>query len=303
MRQRLVALFLTSFAVAACGADGPYHLPFDAAVGDAPVNPPIDGSTDAASLDASTDTSAPPHDGGVVTDMITIPAGAFMRGCNPDNDNKYQCTDSQLDDEIPYESVTLSEYEIDLTEVVQEAYAECVAAGACTLPSAVPGKLQEDAGYDPTVKPDHPVSNISWAQARTYCLWRSKRLPTEAEWENAARGADGRTYPWGDSVVTCDRANLGLCTGSGTHAVATHPDGASIYGVLDMAGNVMEWVNDFYDETYYQTAPTTDPQGPASGSHRVVRGGGFPHSSFSARVAGRSRYAAADYALGFRCAR
>lgn len=241
--------------------------------------------------DAGIDAPVTPPGGEILEGMIKIPAGSFWRGCNPANPNPYQCDSTQLMRETPYRQITLSEFYIDKFEVTQEQWAACVTANGCTNPAPVDPMVAQDAGYDPNNKPDHPVSNVTWAQARSYCMWRGKRLPTEAEWEKAARGTDGRMYPWGDTpdpAADCMYANVGICSGSGTHAVGSHPAGDSVYGVADMAGNVSEFVADFYSTTYYAEAPATDPQGPLSGSERVVRGAGYPHSNTGARTAWRA---------------
>ncbi len=275
-------------------------------IGGVCVGQGVDAGIDAVAIDAQV---APPPDavGGITAGMVKIPAGAFWRGCNPANPNPYACDSLQLSRESPYRQLTLSEFWIDKTEVTQEKFATCIAANGCTPPAPVDPQNALYAGYDPANKPDHPVSNVTWAQARSYCMWLGKRFPTEAEWEKAARGTDGRMYPWGDTepTDTCLLANLGVCTGSGTHAVGSHPSGDSPYGVSDMAGNVAEWVADFYDVTYYASAPAVDPQGPLSGNERVARGGGYPHSNLDGRAASRARSGAnapADYPRGFRCA-
>lgn len=281
-----------------------------AGIGGTCVGQDIDAGDIDAATDAATDAPIePPPDGpgGVTAGMIQIPAGAFWRGCNPANPNQYPCTSIQLERESPYREITLSEFWIDKYEITQEKYAACITANGCTAPAPVDPSLATDAGYDPANKPDHPVSNVTWAQSRSFCMWLGKRLPTEAEWEKAARGTDGRMYPWGDTEPTaaCLVANVGICTGSGTHAVGSHPAGDSPHGVSDMAGNVDEFVADFYDVTYYASASAIDPQGPLSGNARVVRGAGYPHDNVGPRTAYRATSSAgapAFYARGFRCA-
>jgi formylglycine-generating enzyme required for sulfatase activity len=198
------------------------------------------------------------------------------------------------DDEKPEHSVTLGAFEIDRTEVTQDQYAACVTAKACNPPSC---------DWDCT-KTDIPAGCVERSDAEAFCTWAGKRLPTEAEWEMAARGTDGRIYPWGNDPPTCTLANMAGC-GDAPTPVGSNPTGASPFGAEDMAGNVVEIVADWYDATYYQTSPATDPTGPATGTRYVGRGGGYKSEAIWQRGSSRDWYDLSDSTppLGFRCAR
>jgi formylglycine-generating enzyme required for sulfatase activity len=209
-----------------------------------------------------------PADGAV---MVYVPAGEFLMGS----------TDADPDaapHEKPQHTVYLDAFWIDRTEVTNAQYRKCVEAEACEEPQCW--------AFDKYSAPDQPVVCVSWDAAQAYAAWAGGRLPTEAEWEKAARGTDGRLYPWGDSAPDCDKANYLGCAETSL-PVASHPDGASPYGVLDMAGNAYEWVADWYDEDYYSRSPDGNPQGPDTGDLRVLRGGSFFNLQGFVRCAAR----------------
>lgn len=236
--------------------------------------------------------------------MVYIPAGSFDMG----NDTAY-------DNEKPVHTVALDPFWIDQTEVTNLMYANCVQAGVCQPPSNTNSSNGDIYYGDPRFN-YYPVTYVSWDDAKTYCEWSGRRLPTEAEWEKAARGTDRRQYPWGNDFLVgvaniCDVncsiewANKSLDDGYAQTAPAgNYPAGKSPYGVLDMAGNVSEWVADWYDENYYKLSPQSNPRGPSDGNLRVARGGAFPLDVNDARTVSRGRfepYTSKDY-IGFRCA-
>ncbi len=229
--------------------------------------------------------------------MIRIPAGVFTMG-----------SDDGGSGEKPVHQVYLDEYYIDKYEVTNRQYKKfCDATGRSYPPD--PDFLAM-ANYI-TNYPSYPVVNVSWEDAKAYCNWAGKRLPTEAEWEKAARGTDARKYPWGNSEPNAGgiyRANYdpGSYTEDGyarTAPVGSFERGASHYGCLDMAGNVWEWCNDWYDENHYNASPRNNPQGPLSGSYRVLRGGSWGIDARYLRCAYRFRLDPSyrNYYLGFRC--
>jgi len=220
--------------------------------------------------------------------MLLVPAGQFGMGC-------YQEVDATCDeDEKPFHQVDLKGFLMDKDEVSQADYDECVKAGSCPSNSMFP------APPDPQL----PAVGVSWDQAKKYCEWAGKRLPFEAEWEKAARGTDGRIYPWGNEPADCTRANYRDCTRSAL-AVSKLSEGASPYGMLDMAGNVFEWVADWYGKDYYQQSPNRNPKGPESGTHRGYRGGSFITNVQGLRTSYRNGafVVSQQHFLGFRCAK
>lgn len=222
------------------------------------------------------------------SELVDVPAGDFAMGCN-------EAVDSACDDdEKPQHTVTLSAFSIDRTEVSQAQYTACVVEDACPAPLC-------DWDCD---KADYPAGCVSLTHALAYCAWVGKSLPTEAQWEKAARGTEGAKFPWGNQDADCALVNKSGC-GDATKPVGSLPEGASPYGALHMAGNMVEMVADWYDEAYYAASPASDPPGPESGKRYVGRGGGFKSDSKFVRASKRDWYDVDDKAvsLGFRCAR
>lgn len=217
----------------------------------------------------------------------------------------HECDTEMFENELDPHRVTLSPFWIDRTEVTVEAYRRCAEAGVCT-------PVRYDQGAARFDRPDLPVVMVAWQDAQDYCAFAGKRLPTEAEWERAARGLSDRRFPWGHHYAT-RRANHGTWALDNTDAsdgyaelapVGSYPDGRTSEGVDDLAGNVAEWTADAYEDGY-EAIPVTDPKGPSFGTYKVVRGGaynfGMPWLRSAARMF-RTASTRAPY-LGFRCAR
>ena len=219
-------------------------------------------------------------------EWVTVPAGEFLMGSSDSNDEK------------PIHQVYLSAYQIARHPVTNAQYEVFVKATSHEVPSHWEG------GKIPTGKENHPVVNVTWKDAQSFCAWAGGRLPTEAEWEKAARSTDGRKYPWGNEPPTMELCNFNNNVGD-TTPVGQYPKGASPYGVMDMAGNVWEWVNDWYDDSYYSVSPSNNPKGPATGTYRMLRSGSCNGSDYGVRSANRGD-SSPDFWLavvGFRCVR
>jgi formylglycine-generating enzyme required for sulfatase activity len=247
------------------------------------------------------------------TEMVLVAAGDFTMG---------SISGEGGDNERPQHRVYVSAFYIDRYEVTNAQFQRFIEAGGyrkqgywsdegwvwlgrvnATGPRYWGGG-RENCGPR---YPRYPVMGVSWYEAEAYARWAGKRLPTEAEWEKAARGTDGRKYPWGNEEPTCERANFGGSWGCGwqTKPVGSCAAGRSPYGVEDLAGNVREWVADWYGENYYDSSSASDPRGPMTGSDRVLRGGAWGDGADSLRSA--YRYGSPSHrvspSIGFRCAR
>lgn len=243
-------------------------------------------------------------------EMVRIPAGSFLMGSDKKVDKNAYLV------ELPQRTVTLDAYDIDKYEVTTVQYLKFVLA--TNRPPQVDWKF--DGGNFQEAMTAHPIMHVNWYEADEYCRWAGKRLPSEAEWEKAARGdKDGRIYPWGNEMAGLSRANYGRSGLSGPVrdrperlllyppiiSVFKYDNAVSPYGVFQMVGNVAEWVADWYDKDYYKTAPDRNPKGPETGSHKVFRGGGWIDSTPTVRVSqrnGTDPKTSMNW-LGFRCAR
>ncbi|MFB0534451.1 MAG: formylglycine-generating enzyme family protein [Anaerolineae bacterium] len=336
----LAFVIILSLGLAACGSSPTPEVVEKVAVRDTPIPPtqtplPTDTPAPMPPTDTPvppTDTPVPPTDTltpappvllteplSVPPGMVYVPAGEFTMGATDAeidsalalcNEFSGVCSRHWFENAQPQHTVYLDASYIDRTEVTNAQYRECVEAEVCDTP----GKT---AHYDNADYAQHPVVYASWNDADAYCRWVGKRLPTEAEWEKAARGTDGRVYPWGNSF---DGSKLNFCDENCTYdhkdpsvddgykttaPVGSYPAGTSPYGVLDMAGNACEWVADWYGEDYYSQSPERNPPGPDSGEWRVLRGGSWLDYLWNARCASRLRYLPRlrySY-VGFRCAR
>jgi formylglycine-generating enzyme required for sulfatase activity len=241
--------------------------------------------------------------------QVYIPAGTFRMG---------GLDVRRAPNEIPEHDVTLDAFWMDQIEVTNAMYMLCVNSGGCEPPQDLKSQRRPEYFGNPDFN-DYPVVYVTWGQAKAYCEWAGRRLPSEAEWERAGRGDDFRTFPWGENKADGLLANFNMLVGD-TSRVGTYPAGASPFGVLDMAGNVAEWVNDFYSFDYSALLENTlNPTGPekSSGFNRVVRGGSLGDAEINIRVAKRSSVLGSNLSappessaylgdasprIGFRCA-
>lgn len=220
--------------------------------------------------------------------QVYVPEGEFFMGKG----------ETRKNDNSPQHVVYLNAFWVDKYEVSNAMYLKCMAAGICAE------MVSDNTTYNNWIYRNHPITYVTWEQANTYCQWAGRRLPTEAEWEKAARGTDGRKYPWGNEAPNARLANF---DGSMIHesvSVYRYPLGASPYGALNMAGNAREWIADWYGEDYYLITPYENPTGPETGTERSLRSGSYNEDKNEIAITSRYRHEpqSAGLSRGFRCA-
>jgi len=229
-------------------------------------------------------------------DMVLIPAGEFLMGSEGPESRP---------DEKPVHRVSLDAFYIDRYEVTGKDFEAYLDANPKQHPTIT-------GWWGRQVRPDmadRPVIGLTWKRCQNFCRWKDKRLPTEAEWERAAAGPEGRRYPWGDQPPDPLRANFGRCCfimkGDVLQGVGDLEGGRTPEGVYGLAGNIAEWVYDWYDKNYYSMSPTHNPTGPETGTHHTIRGGAW--NSLAGYLRSSARYGYDDakdfYGIGCRCAR
>lgn len=301
MSRKIVAVLLLMFLLSGCLMQTPIQ----------PIQPDVEGEQEDIPTEATqpiSETSGEPvtePEAFVLPEgMVLIPATRYTMGCDPEHNNGYSCPT----DELPQHEVSLSEFAIDIYEVTNAQYAECVAADGCSFPVATASQAREDY-FSNAEYANFPMINVNWEEAQAYCTWAGKRLPTEAEWELAARGSTPKAFSWGDDAPDCTKANIyhndsmSACVGD-TVAVGSYPEAVSEFGVMDMTGNVWEWVADNYIEGFYGVSPSENPLAEEASQIHTVRGGGWASNWLAVRITSRafdlSVYSGLD--LGFRCA-
>jgi formylglycine-generating enzyme required for sulfatase activity len=250
-----------------------------------PFEEPVAGPT------AVAEPGAVPQEAPVREVMVTIPAGTFVRG-----------TVNGGFDEQPQRTIFLDTFSIDRYEVTNHQYQQFVLATGHRKPG-LPSRYAKSGGRMRGT--NQPVVYVSWDDATEYCGWKGKRLPTEAEWEKAMRGSDGRLWPWGNNEQANGANWARVKDGYEVSAsVGSFQNDKSPYGVMDGAGNVIEWVADWYQETYYKDSPERNPPSPEQGTYRVLRGGGYTTTGGDIRITSRSKMMPdfRDETIGFRCA-
>lgn len=319
MKKLYFVLMALALVASACQLGGsgqtePTAIPLNATAVPSPtaISFPTTGSQGGGAPEAGTERVAS-ADG---MTQVYIPDGTFMRG---------GIDGEAANHELPANKITMTGFWMDKVEVTNAMYMLCVSAGVCDLPHSVDKTVLKSATREDYFRnaefADYPVVYVAWGDADAYCKWAGRRLPSEAEWEYAARGAfpSLNIFPWGDARPDGSYANFNAMVGD-TMKVGSYPAGASTYGVLDMAGNVAEWVNDFFDSKYYDLGLVQNPTGPISRADvfsRVVRGGHWGNAWMMIRVSARASlvgpnpaaqvgtdrwYGESANTVGFRCA-
>ncbi len=226
-------------------------------------------------------------------EMVLIPAGSFIMGSDDMN---------ALPDQKPAHEVTLKAYWIDRYTVTNAQFAQCVALGYCYMPRDLSSASHSDYFTNKDFA-DYPVIHVDRNQAHAYCTWAGKRLPTEAEWEKAARGTEGFLFPWGNELPETLPMQTGLFGKGDTISVDSFAEGVSPYGVYNMAGNVWEWTADQYDPYYYSKSPAENPVSVTGGNEYVIRGysWAYPFSRYEITLRNFAYVLNHTYDLGFRC--
>jgi formylglycine-generating enzyme required for sulfatase activity len=298
-RQTIILTLSCLIALSACG-------PAEKEAEKAPAKKEAKADAPAKKAEAPEPSHKIEARGSDAREMAHVPAGAFIRGSKPG---------VGTDEERPQKTITLKGFWIDKLEVSVADWEKCMKNGPCGNDKfyrkyKIKKKRPEPCNYGQPDRGRHPINCVSWHGARAYCKWAGKRLPTEAEWEKAARGKDGKLYPWGSDKASCARACMveKSMFGCGTRTSCPVGErgylGESPYGAMDMAGNVYEWVADSYTRTYFQEAPTENPVNRARSNQRPVRGGAYSSDEAGVRAAKRSGFDAVDRIsfVGFRCA-
>jgi formylglycine-generating enzyme required for sulfatase activity len=220
--------------------------------------------------------------------QLFVPAGEFLMG-----------NAGEIDVDSPQRKVFLDAFWIDKVEVTNSMYEKCIRAGVCSLPI-----VQGNPYYEKWIYRDYPVVYVNWFEAGKYCAWTGRRLPTEAEWEKAARGTAGQDFPWGNERPNPRLANFNESLIGGPLPVYRYPLGASPFGALNMAGNVREWVADWFNTRYYVNSSPINPTGPETGTERSMRSGAYDADANEIFTYSRYKHEpdSAGLSRGFRCA-
>jgi len=251
-------------------------------------------------------------------EMAYVPSGEFPMGLSDSELDWIMSQEWEMSlerknytDEQPQHMVSLDGFWIYTNEVTNAQFAAFLNAMGNQQEGGMPwydlesgyGQIDSNGTWMPQSGfANYPAIEVTWYGATAYCGWAGGHLPTEAQWEKAARGSEGRRFPWGDAMPDCNHANFGTCE-NGTVAVGSFPDGASPCGALDMSGNAAEWVADWYGETYYSSSPSESPLGPTTGDYRVMRGGAWILYGWFQMTTSRTMNAPheSDIMTGFRC--